>query len=106
MCTVRMRLEEILTLTWDRVDLEKGQIFLPGHLTKTGQERLVPITHSNLTARTSAPRSLDGMTRIQGFVFHKDGRKLNHTYREVKRLCYEHGIEDFIFHDLRHCAGY
>ena len=37
------------------VDLEKGQIFLPGHLTKTGQERLVPITHSNLTARTSAP---------------------------------------------------
>jgi integrase len=39
-----MRLEEILTLTWDRVDLEKGRIFLPGHLTKTGQERLAPIT--------------------------------------------------------------
>ena len=39
-----MRLEEILTLTWDRVDLEKGRIFLPGHLTKTGQERLVPLT--------------------------------------------------------------
>ena len=31
-----MRLEEILTLKWDRVDLEKGRIFLPGHLTKTG----------------------------------------------------------------------
>ncbi|MCG3769833.1 MAG: hypothetical protein JW384_00964 [Nitrosomonadaceae bacterium] len=31
-------------LTWDRVDLEKSRIFLPGHLTKTGQERLVPLT--------------------------------------------------------------
>lgn len=98
-----MRLEEILTLTWDRVDLEKGRIFLPGHLTKTGQERLVPITVT-LRLELQRHRSLDGVTRIQGLVFHKEGRKRNHTYREVKRLCHEQGIEDFIFHDLRHCA--
>ncbi|MDK2744248.1 MAG: site-specific integrase [Nitrospira sp. BO4] len=98
-----MRLEEILTLTWDRVDLDKGRIFLPGHLTKTGQERLVPIT-ATLRRELQRHRSLDGVTRIQGLVFHKDGSKLNHTYREVQRLCREQGIEDFIFHDLRHCA--
>src|SRR5262245_48214371 len=45
-----------------------------------------------------------GVTRIQGLVFHKNGKKLSHTYREVKRLCKEQKIEDFVFHDLRHCA--
>ena len=98
-----MRLEEILGLTWDRVDLEKSRIFLPGHLTKTGQERLVPIT-ATLRRELQRHRSLDGVTRIQGLVFHKDGRKLNHTYREMNLLCKEQGIKDFIFHDLRHCA--
>jgi len=39
-----MRLEEILTLTWDRVDLDRGRLLLPGHLTKNGKERTVPIT--------------------------------------------------------------
>ena len=42
------------------------------------------------------------MTRIQGLVFQRNGEKLNHTYREVKRLCHEQKIEDFVFHDLRH----
>lgn len=37
-----MRLEEILTLTWDRVDLEKNRLFLPGRLTKTAKDREVP----------------------------------------------------------------
>ena len=32
-----MRLEEVLTLTWDRLDLTKNRIYLPGHLTKTGR---------------------------------------------------------------------
>lgn len=98
-----MRLEEILTLTWDRVDLEKGRIFLPGHLTKTGQERLVPVTPT-LRREFHRLRALDGVTRIQGLVFHRNGEKLSHTYREVQRLCREQKIEDFVFHDLRHCA--
>ncbi len=98
-----MRLEEILTLTWDRVDLEKGRIFLPGHLTKTGQERLVPLTLP-LRQALQRLRAQDGVVRIQGLIFHKNGSKLSHTYREVKRLCAEQRIEDFVFHDLRHCA--
>ena len=98
-----MRLEEIPTLMWDRVDLEKGRIFLPGHLTKTGQERLVPITPT-LRREFQRLRALDGVTRIQGLVFHKNGEKLRNTYLEVRRLCVEQKIEDFVFHDLRHCA--
>lgn len=98
-----MRLEEILTLTWDRVDLERGRLYLPGHLTKTGQDRTVPITPT-LRRELQRLRGQDGVTRIQGLVFNRGGEKLNHTYREVQRLCEEQGIKDFVFHDLRHCA--
>lgn len=35
---------------------------------------------------------------------HKNREKLSHTYREVRRLCEEQKIEDFVFHDLRHCT--
>jgi len=98
-----MRLEEILGLTWDRVDLEKGRIFLPGTLTKNGQSREVPLTP--LLKRTLQQlREQDGVTRITGLVFQKQGRKLTHTYRIVASLCEEQNIPSFVFHDLRHCA--
>lgn len=98
-----MRLEEILTLTWDRVDLDKSRIFLPGSLTKNGQERTVPIT-ATLRREFQRLRAQHGILRIQGLVFTKDGEKLNHTYREIQRLCEAQQITDFVFHDLRHCA--
>src|SRR5207247_3457630 len=71
--------------------------------TKSREERLVPITPT-LRREFQRLRVLDGVTRIQGLVFHKNGKKLNHTYREVQRLCEEEKIEDLVFHDLRHCA--
>ena len=97
------RSEEILGLTWDRVDLEKGRIFLPGALTKNGQDREVPLTPL-LKRALQQLRERGGVTRISGLVFQKDGRKLSHTYRIVQELCREQEIEDFVFHDLRHCA--
>lgn len=98
-----MRLEEILTLTWDRVDVEKGRIFLPGHLTKTKQDRSVPMTPT-LRREYHALRQQDGILRISGLVFQKNGRKLTHTYRTVREICLVQRIENFVFHDLRHCA--
>lgn len=98
-----MRLEEILTLTWDRVDLEKNRIFLPGRLTKTGQDRDVPMTPT-LRSEFQRLRGKHGVTRIQGHVFQRDGRRLNHTYRTMRELCEAQNIENFVFHDLRHCA--
>ena len=47
---------------------------------------------------------MEGVIRIKGLVFQKDGRKITHTYRLVKKLCEEQQIPDFVFHDLRHCA--
>ena len=39
-----------------------------------------------------------------GACVRADGKKLNHTYREVQRLCEDQKIENFVFHDLRHWA--
>ncbi len=36
--------------------------------------------------------------------FEKGGKKINHTYRVVQQLCKDQRIENFVFHDLRHCA--
>ena len=98
-----MRLEEILSLTWDRVDLTKNRIYLPGHLTKTGKPREVPLTET-LRNCLAELRERDGVSRIQGLVFERDRRKLTHTYRKVQQICKEQRIENFRFHDLRHCA--
>ncbi len=98
-----MRLEEILTLTWDRVDLERGRIFLPAALTKTKQDRSVPMTPT-LRREYQLLRQQDGIVRISGLVFQKNGKKFNHTYRTMRKICQAQQIENFIFHDLRHCA--
>ncbi len=99
-----MRLEEILTLEWDRVDIEKNRLFLPKHLTKTNRERFVPLTPT-LRRELQRLRTQEGVIRIQGFVFQKHGKKIGHTYREVQRICREQKIHNFVFHDLRHCAA-
>jgi len=98
-----MKLKEILGLTWDRVDLEKGRIFLPGSMTKNRQPREVPLTPM-LKRTLHQLREKNGVTRISGLVFQKDGRKLNHTYRVIQEVCRGQKIEDFVLHDLRHCA--
>ena len=49
-------------------------------------------------------RAQDGVTRITGLVFQKDGQRINHSYRVVNDLWREQKIENFVFHDLRHCA--
>lgn len=98
-----MRLEEILSLTWDRVDLEKGRIFLPGKLTKSGNAREVPLTPA-LRLTLLALRDKDRVRRIKGLVFLKGGKRITHSYRVMQKLCREQNIENFVFHDLRHCA--
>jgi len=99
-----MRLQEILTLEWDRVDLEKNRLFVPKHLAKTNVERYVPITPT-LRRELYRLKTQNGVIRFQGLVFQKDGKRINHTYREIQRICQEQHIENFVFHDLRHCAA-
>ena len=91
---------ELLSLTWDQVDLTGGTIYLD--TTKNGERRVLPLTGQALELMRQHPK---GKSK---FVFPgpHTGKPLSlrTTWQTaVKRA----GLEDFRFHDLRHsCASY
>ena len=96
------RLGEITDLTWDRVDLQRGFIALRSVDTKTKKPRQVPIT----PAVRAALAALAKVRRLDtNRVFLYEGppvKSIKRAFKTAKRLA---GVEDFRFHDLRHCAA-
>lgn len=84
-----MRRGEILGLTWNQVDLEKGKISLMD--TKNSEERIV---FMNETVKVT----LDSFERKDGFVFPVGVNLMKKDYGEALKKA---GIEDFTYHDLR-----
>ena len=97
-----MRLGEILSLTWEQIDLQRGFITLSERDTKTGQARLVPLTASvrHALADLFKVRSL-----LTNTVFLYNGRSLGSVKKAFKTTLKDAGIESFRFHDLRHWAA-
>ena len=96
------RLGEIMKLTWDRVDLQRGFIKLRSTDTKTREPRLVPLTEDTRMCLTelSKVRSLS-----TNRVFLYEGKPVAEIKVGFKAALRRAGIEDFRFHDLRHCAA-
>ena len=96
------RLGELLSLTWDRVDLQRGIITLRGIDTKTKKPRQIPLTPPVRQALVELSKVRDLAHRYV-FVYHRQ------PVREVKTAfrtaCKKAGIENLRFHDLRHCAA-
>ncbi|MEK6641010.1 MAG: site-specific integrase [Nitrospirota bacterium] len=96
------RLGEILNLTWDRVDLQRGIITLRGVDTKTNRPRQVPMTAPVKATLTDLSKVRD-LAHKNVFVYNR------HPVREVKTAfrtaCKRSKIADLRFHDLRHCAA-
>ncbi len=92
-----MRRGEILSLTWDRVDLRHGFILLDR--TKNGERREIPI---NKTLRAA----LQGLTRRLDISYVFYDPQTGKAYHDVKKSFHTAlkrvGIRDFHFHDLRH----
>lgn len=97
-----MRRGEILALRWDRVDLARGHVILDR--TKNGDRRGVPLGAKpleelrKLAATQPAP---------SGLVFPSPTRpdqplEIGKTWA---RVCAKARLDDFRFHDLRHCAA-
>ncbi|MBU1181375.1 MAG: tyrosine-type recombinase/integrase [Proteobacteria bacterium] len=93
-----MRRGEILKLTWDRVDIEKEQIFI--NKTKSGKPRIVDM-NSTLISLFTQLRSRDA---AGGYVFlnPKTGKPFNKVQKSFDGACERTGIQDLRFHDLRH----
>ena len=91
------RKDEILSLKWDNVDVKHG--FINMVQTKNGERRQIPI---NDTLR----EMLMGLTRRLDvpFVFYdpETGNRFGDVKRSFNTACRKAGINDFVFHSLRH----
>ncbi len=87
-----MRRGELLSLTWQNVDLERRTAFIPD--TKTGTPRTVPLTKM-------AAAILEGLVDRRDLVFHVTIDCLKAAWR---RACKRAGLPDLRVHDLRHEA--
>jgi integrase len=90
-----MRREEILGLTWDRVDFARGVLRL--EQTKSGRHREIPMDD---TAYAALP-SVGG--KREGLVFTRaDGRRWGKIRTAFESAVEAAKVDDFRFHDLRH----
>jgi len=96
------RFTEIIELTWDRVDLRRGFILLRAADTKTKTRREVPLT----PAVRATLQQLAKVRRLEtSRVFLYKGKPIQRISRAFKSALRGAGLQDFRFHDLRHCAS-
>src|SRR5208337_5088380 len=100
-----MRKGEILSLTWDKVSLEKRVISLEATDTKDNEPRVIPISKELYPILTGIPRALH-----DNHVFLYKGKPVRDIRSGLTEACEKAGIpygrfvkDGFIFHDLRHC---
>lgn len=91
-----MRLGELLSLTWDNVNIDQKTAYLPD--TKNGERRTVPLSSKAIMTLNNMPRSISN-PRIFWTWAAKDG-----VANVWRRTCLKTNIKDLHFHDLRHEA--
>ncbi len=98
---------EILPFRWDAVDRTAREVRL--RTSKNGHGGVLPLDGalSDLMERRWALREYagsDGVTRLSGFVFHRDGRPLVDFKKAWARACEAARVPGRLFHDLRRTA--
>ena len=91
-----MRQAEIMNLTWQEIDLKTGFIRLGGERTKNKIGRVIPLHPRIVDFFKSFPRPIQG-----GYIFGQSRRFNRKAFNKAVEAA---GINDFTFHDLRHCA--
>lgn len=94
-----MRKEEVLSLTWDRVDLFNRLVFL--ERTKNGEDRTLPL---NDDLFDMLKRQAQGRVEECPFVFHRYGERIRSFGKAWRTACKDAGCPRRLFHDLRRTA--
>ncbi len=95
-----MRKGEILGLKWKDVNFSNGTIWV--EKTKNGEPRHVPVNNH----LSEALKTLDKSREIGQFVFCNDkGGQRFSVSDAFNNACKRAEIDDFRFHDMRHCAA-
>jgi len=97
------RKDEILSLKWEQVDIKHGFINLTQ--TKNGERRQIPINDTLQEMLKGLTRRIDVPWVFYEVVKRKE-KEIVKRFGDVKRsfntACRKAGIQDFVFHSLRH----
>jgi len=93
-----MRLEELLSLKWEQVDLERREVRLVR--TKTNRPRVVPLSTRAVAVLAATGGPLGASTYV--FINSATGDRYRKIRRAFRTACRRAGLEDVRFHDLRH----
>ena len=103
-----MRRNEILKLTWDKIDLQSKLIRLKAGDTKEGNRKIVPISNRLKAILMRLPNRLHD-AYANNHVFQYKGKPVSDIRTGLKNGCESAGIaygrnseDGFTFHDLRH----
>jgi integrase len=95
-----LRREEQFGLTWDKVDLQAGEVLLGGE-TKSGNPRRVPLLPRAAQILAQMPRHFRSP-----YVFcHRNGKRLVHMNKGMKAARRRAGLRALRWHDLRRTCG-
>jgi len=102
------RKNEMLKLSWDRVDLRGNRLFLEPEHTKSGKRRVVPLNEEARKALLGRARFRAEFCPGSPWVFaHKSGERVQYMQNGFQGACRRAEIERFRVHDLRHtCASW
>ncbi|MEA1889527.1 MAG: site-specific integrase [Pseudomonadota bacterium] len=102
------RSQEMLGLTWSRVDLQAGIFYLEAHHTKTGRNRSIPLNSKARSAIESRARFHADFCPDSPWVFcSKKGERIQSVKKSFARAGNDAEIVDFRIHDMRHtCAAW
>ena len=93
-----MRLEELLSLKWEQVDLERREVRLV--VTKSKRPRMVPLSDNAVAVLVAGTRDHRASTYV--FINSATGERYRTIKRAFRTACRRAGLEDLRFHDLRH----
>lgn len=95
-----MRDQEVMGLTWDRIDFKNGTI-RTGKKTKSGKERFAPLAQRSAQALSRHPRHI----KSEFVFYHDDGTRYGRVVKAFRTAVKNAKLKDVRWHDLRRTFG-